>query len=296
MRRQPCDASDGEQLCDYCSQPAATRKLIQQWEQQLRRKAVAKVLREQREAAGAAEGSDAEYEQAAGDAGTSAAAGTAAVGGWQAGRTRAGACSNSMSKPKPGAWAPAKAHCSGAGPGCAATGVDVDAASDSGSDCHQAQEQDENVQPEAAAASAALGAASCVTEGVLLPGSVPQPAAGAAQVKGPAEKPQLKRRRLPRGQQPWGAFKAPRKQPVSSSTSNTAAAIDASCSGHADTSRETEGADGQQQQPEVVAGVPQAGVQVEAEASAAAVGVVRLRQGLGRAGAGRQAFKPPVKR
>jgi hypothetical protein len=295
--RSPCDAGEGEQLCDYCSQPAATRKFIQQWEQQLRRKAVAKVLREQKEAAGAAAGSDTEDEQPAGDAGTLAAGGAAAVGGWQARGTRAGACSNSISRPKPGAWAPAKAHCSGAGRGCVATGVGGDAASDSGSDCDQAQEQDENLQPEATAASAALGVASCVTEGVLLPGSMQQPAAGVAQVKGPAEKPQLKKRRLSRGQQPWGAFKAPRKQPVSSSTSSTAAAIDASCSGHADTSSEPEGADGQQQQPEEVAGVPKAGVQLPAEAgaSAAAVGIVRLRTGLGRAGAGRQAFKPPIR-
>lgn len=224
--RGPCDASQGELLCDYCSQPGATRQLITQWEQQLQRKAVAHMLREQRKAAGLPEAdADAEAEDAAAAAAAEGAAAGAAAAeakpggntGWQTGGSAAGSRAARPSKPRPGVWAPAKAHSSGA-----TTAADVDINVDavfgqsSGSICVQTTMQDENRQPGATAGmgQAASGAVECSTEGVLLP----QPAQQQEfmQPKGPAEKPLLKKRRLSHGQQrAWGAFKAPRQQPSS---------------------------------------------------------------------------------
>jgi hypothetical protein len=186
--------------------------------------------------------------------------------------------------------------------------------------------QDENKQPHTAAtaeAGAALGAVNCITEGVLLPQAGEQQLQAAAQRKGPAEKPQLKKRRGQ--QQPWGAFKAPRKQginkPVGAPSSSTAgqqqtgggdAAAAAVGDVQAEPMQEPQQQDvervlmEQQQEQKSVSTAFEAAVPVfkasgshgvpaqMPSSTAAAVAVGRV--GLRKAGAGRQAFQPPFKR
>lgn len=243
--RCPCDAGQGELLCDYCSQPVATRQLIQQWEQQLQRKAVAHVLRQQQEAAGQA-GADSDNGAdgraaaavdvgAGGRSALAAAAATNGQAGWQAGSTLTGTARSSSiqqrNRPRPGVWAPARAHCDAASAAQQHGGAAVGG---SNAAVAGAALQDENTPPGKEASSApAPGSA---VGGVLVPGHAAQQAAiattaaaAAAAIKpqGPAEKPHIKKRRLSRGQQqPWAAFKAPRQQ------LNTAIGADSSSSGH----------------------------------------------------------------
>lgn len=219
--RSACGAIPGELQCDYCSQPAATRQLVAQWEQQLQRKAVAHMLREQRRAAGlAADGDteDAEAEETAAAAATPSAGGVgrghllsgsgdgAGAAAGAAAATSSAASSMAVRqqqpcKPRPGVWVPAKAHCS------SGAGVDAGAAATACGWSAGVQQQDENEKPglpAAAPAGTASGAGHCIsTDGVLLPQQ--QEAVAAVPAK-----PKLKRRQLSRQLQPWGAFKAPR--------------------------------------------------------------------------------------
>lgn len=328
--RCPCDAGQGELLCDYCSQPVATRQLIQQWEQQLQRKAVAHVLRQQQEAAGQAGadsdggvdgGAAAAVDDGAGGNSAAAAAATGGQAGWQAGSKLTGTAHSSSiqqrNRPRPGVWAPARAHCGAASAVTAAPDCQGAAVGGSNAAVAGAALQNENTPPVKEASSApAPGSA---VGGVLLPGHAAQQpaesttaaaAAAASKPQGPAEKPHIKKRRLSHGQQqPWAAFKAPRQQLNSTIGAGSSSAGHGHQAGLAPYQQQGMSDAEQLQQPEAdaaqVSNQQQQAQQVISPAGEAAVCLARhsLSSGalaggvvLKKRGTARHAFVPPLKK
>jgi hypothetical protein len=192
-------------------------------------------------------------------------------------------------------------------------------------------QQDENMPPASTAAPhAASGSVSCTAGALLQPQPLDQlqgtSAAAAAQPKGPAGKPQLKRRQAPRAQQPWGSFKAPRMQHSSvTASSKLGSSIEADTDPSAAVDEPPDPETAQQQQhaheaeqrqqqdsaccdavvpAEAVEAAPGSGSEafaaaaVQEQQGAPAVPVVArfgLRKSL-KGGAGRQAFQPPFRR
>eukprot|EP00879_Flechtneria_rotunda_P009696 GHRR01010145.1.p1 GENE.GHRR01010145.1~~GHRR01010145.1.p1 ORF type:complete len:560 (+),score=215.08 GHRR01010145.1:2255-3934(+) len=203
QNRGACNASKHELLCDYCSQPQATRQQMEQWEQQLRRKAVQHMPREQRKLMQATAEED---EQGCAEQTEGVVAGSHSCNL----QAKSGSSKQQSSRPKVGVWGSARVA-SQESDGAAAPRLPIantcsnaaSMGSYNNSSTHAAMQQATNNQ-------CRVADSQDVWDAVPAAGlNVPTTATGVRAPKGPAAVPQLARKR-PRLQPGFGAFKAPR--------------------------------------------------------------------------------------
>lgn len=301
--RGPCDAAS-ELLCDHCSQPKATNSLLQQWEQQVTRRSIQHQLKLQRQQM-------TDEGQQSPDDDQQAAAAEEIV---QAADGEVVTQQQPVLKPRPGVWGSARAHTAASTTtvrySCQTTQLPCEG---KGGVCQ----------------SSVLKDCSCSTTSTASAITVPcagdeslQPVAGSvAGVKAPhvapSLRPQLSRKRPGCKGVPAGGFKAPRITRTAAENSSKKILVPEDCSIDGSTERMKAAvavmqADGNnsdstqlQQAPSAIdvtaqssplhTAEPQAVASVEI-APAVSAPVVRTTRGLGRAGRGRHAFVPPLKK